>query len=63
MPAEAAAESVASPTTVIGNGTPASCTSAAVVAAVANGGVITFNCGANPLTITLAATAKMVAAR
>ncbi|GAB2890522.1 hypothetical protein GCM10027046_18970 [Uliginosibacterium flavum] len=60
MPAEAAAESVTSPTTVIGNGTPASCTSAAVVAGVAKGGVITFNCGANPLTITLAATAKIV---
>ncbi len=47
------------PTTVVGTGTPASCTSAAVVAAVARGGVITFNCGASPATITLGATAKV----
>lgn len=48
------------PTTVIGNGTAASCTSAAVVAAVAKGGVITFSCGAAPVVITMAATAKVV---
>jgi hypothetical protein len=45
---------------VIGAGTPASCTSAAVVRAVAEGGVITFNCGPNPVTITMTATAKVV---
>ena len=48
------------PTQVIGNGTPASCTSAAVVQAVAGGGVITFACGLKPVTITLTATAKVV---
>jgi len=44
---------------VIGTGTPASCTSAAVVAAVAAGGVTTFDCGSAPVTITLTATAKV----
>jgi hypothetical protein len=44
---------------VVGDGSVASCTSAAVVQAVAKGGVITFNCGAAPVTITLAATAKV----
>ena len=48
------------PNRVIGNGTPASCTSAAVVRAVAKGGVITFNCGPKPITITMTATAKVV---
>jgi hypothetical protein len=45
---------------VIGTGTAASCTSAAVVAAVAAGGVIAFDCGAAPVTIPMAATAKVV---
>jgi hypothetical protein len=45
---------------VIGTGTPASCTSEAVVAAVAAGGVIAFDCGPNPVTIPMAATAKVV---
>jgi hypothetical protein len=45
---------------VIGTGKPASCTSAAVVAAVAKGGVITFKCGPSPVTITMQATAKVV---
>ncbi|MDB4991068.1 MAG: putative lipoprotein [Myxococcaceae bacterium] len=59
VPAEAALEDVSHPTTVVGTGTPASCTSSAFVAAVAAGGVITFNCGASPTTITLDATAKV----
>src|SRR5207248_3350258 len=45
VPPEAQAESVATPTTVVGTGTPASCTSDAFVAAVAKGGVVTFDCG------------------
>jgi hypothetical protein len=44
----------------IGNGHPQSCTSAAVVRAVAKGGVITFNCGPKPVTIMMKATAKVV---
>ncbi len=35
----------------IGTGTPRSCTSRAVVRAVATGGVITFSCGPDPVTI------------
>ena len=59
IPADVA-ENTALPTRVIGNGTAASCTSEAVVAAVALGGIITFNCGPNPVTITMNATAKIV---
>jgi hypothetical protein len=59
VPAEAALEDVSHPTSVVGTGTAASCTSAAFVAAVAKGGVITFNCGAAPVTITLSETAKV----
>jgi hypothetical protein len=59
LPAQAGLEDVAAPTTVVGNGSPASCTSAAFVAAVAKGGVITFDCGAAPVTITLLETAKV----
>jgi hypothetical protein len=58
-PADAAAEDVSSPTTVVGTGTPASCTGDAFVAAVANGGVITFDCGPAPVTIRLTRTAKV----
>ncbi len=37
---------------IVGNGTPASCTEATLVAALVGGGAITFNCGPNPHTIT-----------
>jgi len=47
------------PDQVIGNGIPASCTSAAVVSAVAAGGIITFDCGPKPVTIVLTATARV----
>ena len=60
MPRAARAVNTSHPNRVIGNGTPASCTSAAVVRAVAKGGVITFNCGPKPVTITMNATAKVV---
>src|SRR4051812_19712352 len=59
VPAAGRAEDVSSPTTVIGTGTPASCTGDAVVAAVAQGGVITFDCGPDPVTIVLTSTAKV----
>ncbi len=59
IPAEADVEDVSSPTTVVGNGTPESCTSAAFVDAVAQGGVVTFDCGPNPVTITLDQTSKV----
>jgi len=60
VPAAARAVSTAHPNHVIGRGTPASCTSAAVVKAVAEGGVITFSCGPKPVTITMTATAKVI---
>jgi hypothetical protein len=60
VPAAAQAVDSSHPTRVIGTGTPASCTSAAVVAAVAAGGIITFSCGPAPVTIAMAATAKVV---
>ncbi|GIH21856.1 hypothetical protein Aph01nite_01660 [Acrocarpospora phusangensis] len=59
VPAEARAVTTSRPDRVVGNGTPASCTSRAVVAAVAKGGVITFNCGPRPVVIRMTATAKV----
>src|SRR5690349_20077851 len=49
VPAEARAVDTSRPTRVIGDGTAASCTSEAVVAAVAAGGIITFSCGPAPV--------------
>src|SRR5262245_7055701 len=59
IPAEARAEDVSKPDHVVGTGTPESCTSAAFVAAVAQGGVITFDCGPKPVVIELEETAKI----
>jgi hypothetical protein len=59
IPAAARPVGTSRPDQVIGNGTAASCTSEAVVAAVAKGGVITFDCGAKPVTIVMQATAKV----
>jgi hypothetical protein len=59
IPVAGQAEDVSSPTTVIGTGVPESCTGDAFVSAVANGGIITFNCGPNPITILLTKTAKV----
>jgi hypothetical protein len=59
IPEDAQPEDISSPDHVIGTGTPASCTGAAVVEAVAQGGVITFDCGDDPVTITLTETAKV----
>jgi hypothetical protein len=44
------------PTTVVGTGSPDSCTAGALEAAVAAGGVVTFDCGPDPVTITLTQT-------
>jgi hypothetical protein len=41
---------------VVGNGTPASCTRNAIAAALVGGGNVTFNCGANPVTISIGQT-------
>ncbi|WP_435823547.1 hypothetical protein [Micromonospora echinofusca] len=59
VPAQARAVDTSKPTRTIGDGTAASCTSTAVVRAVAAGGVITFDCGPDPVTITMTATAKV----
>jgi Chlamydia polymorphic membrane protein (Chlamydia_PMP) repeat len=45
---------------LVGHGTPASCTSGAVVAAVRAGGVIRFSCGPAPVVIKMNATAKVL---
>ena len=59
VPAEARPEDVSSPDVVIGDGSPASCTSDAVVNGIAQGGVITFDCGPDPIVIELDETAKI----
>jgi hypothetical protein len=38
---------------VVGTGTPASCTDAALTAALVGGGTVTFNCGPNPVTLVI----------
>jgi hypothetical protein len=62
VPAAAQAVSTSHPNHVIGAGRPAGCTSAAVVKAVAAGGIITFDCGPKPVTIVMTATAKVTGA-
>jgi hypothetical protein len=59
VPLEAQAEDTSQPTTIVGDGTPASCNSAKVISAVAAGGIITFACGPDPVIITLDQTAKI----
>ncbi len=53
VPPDGQPADTSSPTTVVGSGTPASCTAAALDAAVQKGGIITFNCGPAPVTIKL----------
>jgi hypothetical protein len=60
VPDEARPEDTSSPTTVVGDGTAAACTGEAFVNAVAQGGIITFDCGPDPVIITLDRTAKIV---
>lgn len=59
IPLEAGTEDVENPDTVIGDGTPESCTCDAVVEAVAKGGRIVFDCGAAPITIMMDKPAKV----
>jgi parallel beta-helix repeat protein len=44
---------VSAPTAVVGDGTAASCTAAALQQAATGGGTIVFNCGSTPVTITV----------
>jgi len=59
IPTGAGLEDTSNPDHVVGSGTPSSCTSDALVAAVAAGGVITFNCGSAPVSIQMSATAQI----
>jgi hypothetical protein len=59
VPAAARAVDTSRPTRVVGRGTAASCTSKAVVRAVARGGLITFSCGPRAITIKLKKTAQV----
>jgi hypothetical protein len=58
VPANGQPADVSNPT-VIGTGTAASCTFAALNTAVGQGGVITFNCGSAPVTIAITATMNL----
>jgi len=60
IPAEAGLEDVSAPDHVVGTGTAASCTGDSFIDAVAQGGVITFDCGPDPVTITVSRPAKVV---
>ncbi len=59
IPPAAGLQDVTNPTTVVGDGTPESCTGDAFIAAVAAGGIITFDCGNDPHTIMLTQPAKV----
>jgi hypothetical protein len=59
VPAAGRAVNTSNPNHVIGKGTPAKCTSSAVVRAVRAGGIITFDCGSKPITIVMTATATV----
>jgi hypothetical protein len=59
IPSEAGLEDSSDPDHVVGTGSPETCTAEAFVDAVAQGGVITFDCGEDPVTITLDEPAKV----
>src|SRR6187431_1689719 len=60
VPHSARAVDTSHPDRWVGNGTASSCTSRAVVRAVAKGGIIRFRCGPEPVGIELNQTAKVV---
>jgi hypothetical protein len=59
VPARGQPADISDPTTVVGTGTPASCTFSQLQAAATKGGVITFNCGNCPVTIPVTATLNL----
>lgn len=59
VPSGAGLADVSAPDHVIGTGTAASCSSGAFLAAVEQGGIITFACGPDPVTLTLPRPAKV----
>ncbi len=52
---------VSTPTATVGDGTPGSCTNAAVQTAATAGGTIVFNCGTAPVTIAITTTINVPA--
>jgi hypothetical protein len=60
VPRKARAVDTSHPDRWVGTGTPQSCTSRAVVRAVAKGGIIRFRCGPDPVRIELKRTAKVL---
>lgn len=59
MPSAAGLMDSSDPDQVVGDGTAESCTADEFIAAVAMGGVITFDCGPDPMVITLDRPAKV----
>jgi hypothetical protein len=59
IPPEGMPVDVTTPTTVVGTGTAGSCTAAALQAAVDQGGIVTFDCGPDPVTITITQAIKI----
>lgn len=60
IPAEAGPEDTSQPDRIVGTGAPESCTAEAFIEAVAQGGVITFDCGPAPHTIVLDRPARIM---
>ncbi len=60
VPLEAQTVEMTSPDHIVGDGSPASCTGDAFIEAVALGGKIAFDCGPEPIVITLDRPAKVV---
>jgi hypothetical protein len=60
VPGEARAVDTSHPDRWVGRGTRQSCTSRALVRAVAKGGIIRFRCGSDPVRIEMRRTAKVV---
>jgi len=60
VPLEAGLEDTSLPDRIVGTGTPASCSADELIDAVALGGRITFDCGPDPVVITLDRPAKVV---
>lgn len=56
LPAEAKPADASKPATVVGSGNATSCDFATLQAAVKKGGVVTFDCGSDPVTIAVTAT-------
>jgi len=59
VPFEADLEDVSNPDHIIGDGTPESCGAESFIDAVAQGGTIVFDCGPDPITLTLPGPAKV----